>query len=614
MTTNYKRFLFLLVLLLIGGALIPVAAQDQTDIQPGTPSDNPSPYQVGADSGLHFGRSAPNQQTHAFVAPTLNPAETNSPRQMRQALNVVPQSNRPMQTTEQPVSGTIMAMIVLNRAPALTGITSLTPSTMAAAQSTAASIQAAQSTLTASLNSLGGIRVAGSLRFSANALVVSMDASQIAAVEALPGVSAVVPDQIGYYDNAHSVPFINAVSAWEAAGGNTGSGIRIGIIDSGIDYTHANFGGSGDVTHFTGQDNTDITDIGYDGSKVVTGFDFVGSAWAGGAFTGTGGSPLGSAWVFGAGDDDPLDCFGHGSHVAGTAAGFGVDDLGNTFAGPWDSTVPFDTMTIGPGVAPEADLYALKIGGCSNSVSFDAASLALEFALDPNGDSDISDHLDVLNNSYGGSYGTPLEILSQQMDLVSSAGIIVVAAAGNAGDTYFVNGDPSTSEWAISAAASVSDTVYGGLEITTGDSSFPSYPTVIAANPSQGGALGSVWSLRPAFSRRRWQHAGLRSRRLCGFCRRSRLDCLGCQSLWLRLWHTHDQRRQRRRCQRLGRRLGKSGRLPLHQPRLYFQRRPLVDPLRQCGGRRRRTAGGKSRRFHRPVRRYLNGVTQRHGW
>ena len=68
-----------------------------------------------------------------------------------------------------------------------------------------------------------------------------------------------------------------------------------------------------------------------------------------------GGSPLGSTWHFDQGDNDPLDCNGHGSHVAGTAAGFGVNSDGSTFTGPWDSTVPFDTMRIGPGVAPQAE-------------------------------------------------------------------------------------------------------------------------------------------------------------------------------------------------------------------------------------------------------------------
>jgi len=55
-------------------------------------------------------------------------------------------------------------------------------------------------------------------------------------------------------------------------------------------------------------------------------------------------------------DPDPLDCNGHGSHVAGTAAGFGVNGDGTTFLGPFDNTAPFASFLIGPGVAPRADI------------------------------------------------------------------------------------------------------------------------------------------------------------------------------------------------------------------------------------------------------------------
>ncbi|MFN8565791.1 MAG: S8 family serine peptidase, partial [Anaerolineae bacterium] len=330
--------------------MLPASAQDDTS----TPT--------GAGNST-FARTVKTEQP-ALSAPASDLADASAVQQ-----SLVPRpTNRPTsrgytlsQNNPRPNSGTITAWVLLERAPALSSLApgaSLSGSSAAAVQSAAATIQASQRALQASLTSLGNIQVTGSLRFTENALIVRMDASKIAAIEALPGVLAVVPDQVGTLDNAHSVPFIGAVQAWEAAGGYTGDGIRIGIIDSGIDYTHANFGGSGDTSHYTGNNSTDITDFGFDGSKVVTGFDFVGDGWTAGApLQGSGGTPLGTSWVFTAGDDDPLDCNGHGSHVAGTAAGYGVDGGGVTFAGPWDSSVPFNTMTIGPGVAPEAALY-----------------------------------------------------------------------------------------------------------------------------------------------------------------------------------------------------------------------------------------------------------------
>jgi len=52
-------------------------------------------------------------------------------------------------------------------------------------------------------------------------------------------------------------------------------------------------------------------------------------------------------------DPNPLDCNRHGSHVAGSAAGFGVAAAGSTFSGPYDQlTYLNNAFLIGPGVAP----------------------------------------------------------------------------------------------------------------------------------------------------------------------------------------------------------------------------------------------------------------------
>ena len=50
-------------------------------------------------------------------------------------------------------------------------------------------------------------------------------------------------------------------------------------------------------------------------------------------------------------------------HVAGTAAGFGVNADGSTYRGSYAS-VDLDSLKIGPGTAPRALLYALKVFGC----------------------------------------------------------------------------------------------------------------------------------------------------------------------------------------------------------------------------------------------------------
>jgi subtilisin family serine protease len=183
------------------------------------------------------------------------------------------------------------------------------------------------------------------------------------------------------------VPFIGAPAVWGAPHGATGSGIRIGVVDSGIDYTHADFGGPGTPAAYAGNNRTIIEPGTFPTAKVFGGIDLAGDAYDAANADPTRRIPHP--------DPDPLDCNGHGTHVAGTAAGFGVAADGTTYHGPYVSGVDFSAFRVGPGVAPEAQLYALKVFGCSGSTAL--LTLAVERAIDPNGDGDPSDHLDVLN-------------------------------------------------------------------------------------------------------------------------------------------------------------------------------------------------------------------------
>jgi len=206
-----------------------------------------------------------------------------------------------------------------------------------------------------------------------------------------------------------------------------GRGVRVGIIDSGIDYTHKALGGSGSVSEFENIDDTSRTQS-FPNQKVVGGYDFVGSEF--------GSKPHLYRSFVPVPDENPLDRTGHGTHVAGTVGGLG--DGINTY----------------DGVAPEAELFALKVfGDFGGGAGQSSVLAALEFAMDPDRDLDINDKLDVVNLSLGGSYGTIHTLYNVAVKNVTDAGLLVVAAAGNDGPTPNIVGAPSTVDDALSVAA-----------------------------------------------------------------------------------------------------------------------------------------------------------------
>ncbi|MCX2953195.1 S8 family peptidase [Lentzea sp. NEAU-D7] len=250
-------------------------------------------------------------------------------------------------------------------------------------------------------------------------VVLSTDRSRLAALTRMPEVRAVhrmVPKDLA---NTHAVRLTRTSDVWKSLG-RFGEGVRIGVIDTGIDYRHADFGGGT-----------------FPNAKVVGGHDF-----AGDDYTGRPGSVPEP-------DADPVDCDGHGTHVAGTAAGYGVNADGTTYRGPY-SSIDLDAMRIGPGTAPKAQLYALKVFGCKGGTNLTAK--ALDWALDPNGDGDFSDKLDVVNLSLGSDFGAPDDPDSLFVRKLVEHGVVVVAAAGNGGDFYDVSGSPGNSPEAISVA------------------------------------------------------------------------------------------------------------------------------------------------------------------
>ena len=221
-----------------------------------------------------------------------------------------------------------------------------------------------------------------------NGLAATITQEALKGIEKLPLVKKVHMDGEVKAVLTESVPLIQADRVW-ADTGATGNGVIVAIIDTGIDYTHPDLGGCFGP-----------------GCKVVGGYDFVNN------------------------DQDPMDDFGHGTHVAGIVAANGNIK----------------------GVTPDAQLMAFKVldqygGGFSSDVI-----AGIERAVDPDQNPETDDAVQVINLSLGGQ-GDPDDPVSQAVDNANAAGVVVAVAAGNSGPGYGTLGSPGVARQALTVGA-----------------------------------------------------------------------------------------------------------------------------------------------------------------
>jgi subtilisin family serine protease len=306
------------------------------------------------------------------------------------------------------------------------------------------SLKARQSGIASQVRALGG-EVGASYQAAYNGMKVTVASRQVNSLRSIPGVVAVHPLTPKSFSNIHGVPLIGAPKVWAGAGavpGIAGEGIKFADIDTGIDYTHADFGGPGTAAAYQQALATDTAApdpslVGPDAPRVKGGYDFVGDDYNA--------DPNDAHYQPVAHPDpNPLDCNGHGTHTAGTAAGSGVLADGSTYTGPYNTnTVPSHDWNVGPGAAPRVDIYSLRVFGCAGST--DVVVDAIEWAADHG--------MDVINMSLGAPFGGPDDPDSVASNNAAQDGVIVVTSSGNEGPNPYMTGDPGTADAAISTAA-----------------------------------------------------------------------------------------------------------------------------------------------------------------
>jgi len=236
-----------------------------------------------------------------------------------------------------------------------------------------------------------------------NGLSVAATARDISKIRGLPGVQAVYPvatvepmqqeQPTGVVADLITAIKMTGADVAQSELGLTGRGVRVAVIDSGIDFDHPDLGGCFGP-----------------GCRVNEGFDFVGDAFNGSN------TPVS--------DPIPDDCAGHGTHVAGIIGANG-------------------TLK---GVAPNVTFHAYRVFGCTGGTPTDIVLAALERAF--------ADGTDVVNMSLGSGYLWPQDPLALASNRLVRRGVVVVASIGNAGDTgLYSSGTPGVGRDVIGVAS-----------------------------------------------------------------------------------------------------------------------------------------------------------------
>jgi subtilisin family serine protease len=224
-----------------------------------------------------------------------------------------------------------------------------------------------------------------------NGLSLEMPDGIASRIKSMPEVLAIVPNRKYDYLLTKSNNLMNAPLAWQLSGGEAlaGKGIKIGIIDTGIDHTHVMFNDEG----YELPSGFPLGDTAFTNNKIIVARVFT-----------KGGDSIE--------DSTPRDRDGHGTHVASCAAG------------SLNTVSPLGLIS---GFAPNAYLGNYKVF-TDDFTTLEQIISALEAC--------VEDGMDIVNLSLGSeSYiNTLLDPEALAIKNAIKAGVVVVASAGNSGE------------------------------------------------------------------------------------------------------------------------------------------------------------------------------------
>ncbi len=254
-----------------------------------------------------------------------------------------------------------------------------------------------------------------------NGFSVAVKTSDLAALSRLPGVKRItpvlevpMPETIASNLEPQLFSSLEMIGATVAQSelGLTGTGVKVAVMDTGIDVNHPAFGGDG-----VADENSTFF---YESPRILYGYDFVGDAYDA--------NPDNDTYnITTMPDDIPDDCAGHGTHVAGI---IGANDAGMGMVG----------------VAPGVTFGAYRVFGCNGSTNDDIMLAAMERAL--------ADGMQVLNMSIGSAFAWPQSPTAVAASKLVENGMVVVASIGNSGQYgLFAAGAPGLGKEVIGVAS-----------------------------------------------------------------------------------------------------------------------------------------------------------------